>query len=102
MAADPRVMAMVRRKLNVTWDDPETAARLEDVIATVAPSLAARLGLPADHEFGEGDPDMGLLLSACLYEFSDALDDFWENYRRDLDQARLLRGLPAEGGDAGA
>ena len=45
---------------------------------------------------------MGLLLSACLYEFSDALDDFWENYRRDLDQARLLRGLPAEGGDAGA
>lgn len=101
MAADPRVMAMVRRKLNVTWDDPETAARLEDVIATVAPSLAARLGLPADHKFDERDPDMGLLLSACLYEFSDALDDFWENYRRDLDQARLLHAC-GTGGDADA
>ena len=67
MAADPRVMAMVRRKLNVTWDDP----------------------------------DMGLLLSACLYEFSDALDEFWENYRRDLDQARLLHSCDT-GDDGGA
>ena len=44
---------------------------------------------------------MGLLLSACLYEFSDALDDFWENYRRDLDQARLLHSCDT-GDDGGA
>lgn len=101
MAIDDDAMRMVRRKLNVTWDDEGTAARLEDVISTVTPALAARLGLPADHEFVRGDPDMALFLSACLYEFSDALDDFWENYRRDLDQARLLHACGA-GGDANA
>ena len=88
------------RKLNVTWDDEVTAGRVGDAIDAVAPALSARLGLPADHEFKRGDAEFGLFLSACLYEFSDALDDFWENYRRELDSARLLNACDAGADDA--
>ena len=98
MAASEDARAAVLRKLNVTWDDEVTAGRVNDVIDVVAPTLSARLGLPADHDFERGDTEFGLFLSACLYEFSDALDDFWENYRRELDSARLLRGCAGEGG----
>lgn len=82
-------IAAVRRKLNITWDDEGTDARVTDVIAAVSPALALRCGLDAAHEFCEGDHEWSLFLNACLYEFSDALDDFWRNYEGELGAAHI-------------
>lgn len=101
MAAD--VTAAVRRKLGITWDDPSTEARIADVEGSVSPALAVRLGYPADHEFSVADgPAWPLYLNACLYEWSDALDDFWANYAQELSCARALVTAPTAqdgGGD---
>ena len=89
MAVDADVLSAVRRKLNITWDDEGTDARVSDVIASVSPTLALRCGLEATHEFTQADVEWPLFLNACLYEFSDALDDFWANYAGDLMAAHL-------------
>ena len=82
------VMAAVKRKLNVTWDDETTNARLEDVVATVSPRLSSLLGYESSYEFTSADGNAwGLFLNGCLYEFSDALDDFWDNYAPDIAAA---------------
>lgn len=85
-------MASVKRKLNITWADEETDARLRDVIPAAAAVLRPRLALPASYEFTQDDPEAyGLLLNACLYEFSNAIDDFLVNYAREISQYRLLK-----------
>lgn len=103
MATIPQVMDAVRSKLNVTWDSEVTDARLELVVETVTPALNGRLGYEPAHEFTRADGEAwGLFLNACLYEFSDALDDFWTNYGADLRACRLLNvgGSYSEGSDA--
>lgn len=56
MAADQTVVDAVLRKLNVTWEDETTEARVNDVIGAVSPALALRLGLDAAHEFAPASP----------------------------------------------
>lgn len=91
MATSPEVMAAVRRKLNVTWTDADTDARLQDVVDAVSPRLARLVGYPADHEFASTDGDTwGLFLNGCLYEFSDAWDDFTTNYADEILSTRML------------
>jgi hypothetical protein len=87
----PQVMDALRSKLNITWDSDVTDARLELVVDTVQPPLSTRLGFDRDHEFTRADGEAwGLFLNACLYEFSDALDDFWVNYGAAIRSCRLL------------
>ena len=95
------VPAAVYRKLNITWDDAETSARLQDVTSTVSSALSGLLGYPADHVFTEADGGGWLLfLNGCLYEFSDAWDDFQQNYEREILAARLkVLGGDARDGD---
>lgn len=101
---DAAVMAAVRRKLNVTWADEGTDARLQDVVETVSPRLASLLGYESTHEFTSVDGmTWGLFLNACLYEFSDAWDDFVSNYEREIQSARLLNmSVPTEDGEEDA
>lgn len=100
MAYGPGELAAVRRKLNVTWTDSGTEARVSDVVATVSPALALRCGLDQAHEFSTGDPEWALFLNACLYEFSDALDDFWENYASEVGEAHLRNTIASVIADA--
>lgn len=100
MAVDAEVLAAVRRKLNVTWDDETTERRIEDVIESVSVPLAKRCGLGDDHAFRSDDPEWALFLNACLYEFSDALDDFWENYAPDIAAAHWGNAIGRELSDA--
>ena len=87
---DAAVMAAVRRKTNVTWTDADTDARLQDVVETVSPRLASLLGYESSHEFTSADGDAwGLFLNGCLYEFSDAWDDFTTNYADEILSTRL-------------
>ena len=96
--ASAATMAAVKRKLNVTWQDPDTDARLADVIASVSPRLGSLLGYGAHHAFSEPDGQAwGLFLNACLYEFSDAWDDFTVNYEREIQSVRLLNVAVGDG-----
>lgn len=91
MSVSANTMSAVRSKLNITWDSEVTDERLELVVETVTPALAARLAYDPGHEFTSADGEAwGLFLNACLYEFSDALDDFWENYGASVRACRLL------------
>lgn len=93
------VMAAVRRKLNVTWTDADTDARLQDVVETVSSRLASLLGYPSDHEFTNADGSAwGMFLNGCLYEFSDAWDDFTANYASEILSTRTY--LLGRGADA--
>ena len=83
-------MEAVRRKCNVSWDDETTSARLEDVVATVSPRLSSLLGYPIDHAFSnQDDAAWNLFLNGCLYEFSDAWDDFEHNYADVILSTRM-------------
>lgn len=88
---DATVMAAVRRKLNVSWEDEDTDERLNDVVAAVSPRLSSLLGYPVDHSFAEADgAAWGLFLNGCLYEFSDAWDDFTSNYADEILSTRMF------------
>lgn len=90
MATDTTVMGAVRRKCNVSWDDQDTSARLEDVVEKVSSRLAPLLGFESSHAFSSSDgQSWGLFLDGCLYEFSDAWDDFTENYAREIQSVRM-------------
>lgn len=90
MATVDARMAAVRRKLNITWQDAGTEARVQDVVGIVSPRLASLLGYDSSHEFTAGDgAAWGLFLNGCLYEFSDAWDDFTENYAREILSVRM-------------
>lgn len=100
MAASDTTMAAVKRKLNVTWGSEVTDERVRDVVDVVSPRLASLLGYDATHEFGAADGEAwGLFLNGCLYEFSDAWDDFVGNYEREIQSVRLARIASAKAGD---
>ena len=85
------VMAAVRRKCGYFDPDPILDARLQDVVETVSPRLASLLGYESSHEFTSEDGGAwGLFLNGCLYEFSDAWDDFTTNYADEILSTRLM------------
>ena len=97
MAISEAAMAAVKRKLNVTWDSNVTDERVQDVVDAVSPRLSSLLGFDTAHNFSKEDGEAwGLFLNACLYEFSDAWDDFTQNYEREIQSVRLLN-LATEG-----
>ena len=99
---DERLEA-VKDKLNITWESEATDRRVTSVIATVTPVLNSRLGYKRGHEFAKDDGGpWSLFLNACLYEFSDALDDFWNNYGPEVraERALIVYASDKEGEDA--
>lgn len=88
--ADDTTTAAVKRKLNITWSDTDTDARVADVIATVTPSVRRVIGAKDSYAFTSTDgEEWGLFLNACFYEWSNALDDFFANYASDITRCRL-------------
>lgn len=81
--------AQVKRKLNITWSDPDTDARVADIINSAAAHLLYQLGI-ADSEFDFSVPGIEnvLFLAYCFYEWNHALDDFENNYRGMIMSAR--------------
>lgn len=81
--------SQVRRKLNITWSDPDTDARIADIIASASAHLLYQLGI-ADQDFNFAAPGIEnvLFLAYCFYEWNHALDDFENNYRGMIMSAR--------------
>lgn len=76
----------VKRKLNITWEDEDTDARVDDIIGDVGPYLRHKLGI-TDPEFDFSAPgeERNLFLSCCLYEWNHIPRDEWEeNYKHTI------------------
>ena len=100
----------VRRKLNITWSDPDTDARVADIIASAAAHLVYQLGITdSGFDFSTAGIENTLFLAYCFYEWNHALDEYEQNYRGMIMAARAkyeveqnCRAEDDESGDADA
>lgn len=86
--ADSNLTALVKRKLDITWSDEETDARVADIIAAAEPTMRHKLGLPEGFDFTAAGQERSLLLSYCLYEWNQSVHEFDGNYLNDILQVR--------------
>ena len=96
--------AQVKRKLNITWDDWETNARVADVIASATSHLKYMLGITDENfDFSASGIENILFLAYCFYEWNHAVDEFNRNYRPLIMSARAkyeVAQYKGPGGDA--
>lgn len=100
---NPNLLGQVRRKLNITWDDDDTTARIEEIIESAIPTMIHKLGI-ADPDFDFSVPGMenNLFKSYCLYEWNHCGNEFDDNYANDIAQVRARHEVKqhlAESGD---
>ena len=85
------LVAQVKRKLNITWDDDDTNARVNDIINSAIPDLCHMLGIPDNSfDFSIPGPENELFLSYCLYEWNHCLNEFDVNYSRTIARVRAI------------
>ena len=79
----------VKRKLNITWEDDETNARVDEIMGDVDPYLRHKLGISAEFDFSTPGTERSLYLSCCLYEWNHIPRDEWEeNYKFTIANLR--------------
>jgi hypothetical protein len=79
------LVEQVRRKLNITWEDEETTARVNDIINSAIPDLKHKLGITdTDFDFSVGGTENKLFLAYCLYEWNHVANEFDDNYANDI------------------
>lgn len=85
------LLKQVKRKLNITWDDEDTNALVEDIIASATPILIHKLGIAdPDFDFSEAGAENNLFKSYCLYEFNHVANEFDDNYHNEIAQVRAI------------
>lgn len=82
------MLGLAKRKLNITWEDEDTDARLSEIIEDGIVELADKIGISDGFDFSQPGQERKLLLAYCLYGWNNALDDFERNYAPDILQAR--------------
>lgn len=79
----------VRRKLNITWEDEDTDARVEDIIKSAIPTLIHKLGITdKDFDFSVAGQENKLFLAYCLYEYNHCANEFDANYAQDIAEVQ--------------
>lgn len=83
------LILQVKRKLNITWEDDETNARVEDIINSAIPTLIHKLGITDPlFDFSKAGAENTLFLAYCLYEWNHAANEFDDNYHNEIAQIR--------------
>ena len=86
---NPALYGQVRRKLNITWDDDDTTARVEEIIESAIPIMLHKLGIvDPDFDFSKPGQENNLFKSYCLYEWNHCANEFDDNYANDIGQVR--------------
>ena len=82
--------SQVKRKLNITWQDADTDARVAEIINSAIPYLIHKLGISEDEfDFSAPGVENTLFLACCLYEWNHAtMDEFEENYHGTIANVR--------------
>lgn len=85
------LISQVKRKLNITWDDVDTEARITEIIESAIPSLIHKLGITdADFDFSKPGLENTLFKNYCLYDWNHCLNEFDDNYANDIGQIRAI------------
>lgn len=83
------LIEQVKRKLNITWDDEDTTARITEIIESAIPDLIHRLGITdSAFDFSIAGEENTLFKNYCLYEWNHALNEFFGNYAETIAQIR--------------
>lgn len=81
----------VKRKLNITWSDEDTDARVNDIVESAQPTLRFKLGIADEtFDFAKAGPENTLFLALCLYEWNHSASEFDVNYANDIAQCRAI------------
>ena len=78
----------VKRKLNITWSDEDTDARVTEIMASAQVTMRHKLGLSDEYDFETKGQENLLFLAYCLYEWNHATHEFDANYLNDIMQVR--------------
>lgn len=78
----------VKRKLNITWSDEETDARVSEIMASAQVTMRHKLGLSDEFDFETKGQENLLFLAYCLYEWNHSAHEFDANYLGDILQVR--------------
>lgn len=83
------LLQQVKRKLNITWSDPDTDARVLDIINVAKSVMSFKLGITAaTFDFSEAGIENMLFLAYCLYLYNHCENEFEYNYLPLILQAR--------------
>lgn len=86
---DDVLVAQVKRKLHITWDDEHTNAVVDDIIPTAKAVIIEKVGITdPDYNFTTPGPENLLFLALCFYLYNDAEDEFEANYFTEILQTR--------------
>lgn len=86
---NPILYGQVKRKLNITWEDPDTTARIEELMASAIPDMIDMLGIAdPDFDFSKEGGENTLFLAYCFYEWNHAVNEFDLNYERMIARVR--------------
>lgn len=86
---DKTLFGQVKRKLNITWEDDETDARLNEIIDSAIPTLIHKLGIAdPDFDFSKAGQENNLFKAYCFYEWNHAVDEFDNNYSNEIAQVQ--------------
>ena len=83
------LLEQVKRKLNITWKDDDTEARVTDIIGSAIPTMIHKLGIAdPDFDFSEAGMENNLFKAYCLYEYNHCANEFDDNYANEIAQIR--------------
>lgn len=86
----------VKRKLNITWEDETTNARVTDIINAAIPILSHKLGITDPNmDFSISGAENMLFLAYCLYEWNHSVAEFDANYSNEIAQIRAKYAVAA-------
>ena len=83
------LLEQVRRKLNITWKDTDTDNRVADIINQARAVMLYKLGITdTEFDFSDAGIENMLFLAYCLYLYNHCENEFDDNYRESIMQAR--------------
>ncbi len=77
---------LVKRHLNVTWNDEDTDKKIIDIICDAEQTLNYKLG--AEIDYFKPSAERRLFLDYCSYLFNDCQNEFDSAYMNDIYQIR--------------
>ena len=85
------LLQQVKRKLNITWSDPDTDNRVLDIIKQATTVMLYKIGITdVAFDFSKSGIENVLFLAYCLYLYNHTENEFDTNYLSDILQARAI------------
>lgn len=92
------LLQQVKRKLNITWSDLDTDARVLDIIEVAKSVMSFKLGITATtFDFSKAGIENMLFLAYCLYLYNHCENEFEDNYLPLVLQARSRHEVVVDG-----